>query len=56
MARAIAFLLCVLTLAAQENYRMVTLEEAGARTGPDFKPALLGETVRVRGIVQEQNH
>ncbi|MBZ2183257.1 MAG: GAF domain-containing protein [Bryobacter sp.] len=52
MARAIAFLLCVLTLAAQENYRMVTLEEAGARTGPDFKPALLGETVRVRGIVQ----
>ncbi|MFN8942728.1 MAG: GAF domain-containing protein [Acidobacteriota bacterium] len=52
MARAIAFLLCLLTLAAQENYRMVTLDEAGARTGPDFKPALLGETVRVRGIVQ----
>jgi C4-dicarboxylate-specific signal transduction histidine kinase len=52
MARTIALLLCVLTLAAQDNFRLVTLEEAGARTGADFKPALLGETVRVRGIVQ----
>jgi hypothetical protein len=52
MAGAIIFLLCVLTLSGQDLYRTVTLEEAAARSGADFKPALLGETVRVRGIVQ----
>lgn len=52
MARTIACFLFALTLAAQDQYRTVTIEEAAARSGSDFKPALLGEAVRVRGIVQ----
>lgn len=34
------------------NYRQVTLAEAAARVGPDYRPKLLGELVRVQGIVQ----
>jgi hypothetical protein len=33
-------------------YRMVKLPEASARVGPDFRPKLLGEAVRVQGLVQ----
>jgi CheY-like chemotaxis protein len=34
------------------NYRSVTLADASARVAPDFRPKLLGELVRVKGIVQ----
>lgn len=34
------------------NYRWVTLAEASARVQPDYRPKLLGELVRVKGIVQ----
>jgi len=34
------------------NYRRVSLAEASARVGIDYMPKLLGETVRVRGVIQ----
>ncbi|MCX6612695.1 MAG: hypothetical protein NTW74_17820, partial [Acidobacteria bacterium] len=33
-------------------YRIVKLSEASARVGPDYRPKLLGEVVRVQGLVQ----
>ena len=33
-------------------YRIVKLSEASARVGPDYRPKLLGEAVRVQGLVQ----
>jgi len=37
---------------AQDSYRPVTLAEASQRVLPDYRPKLLGELVRVTGIVQ----
>ena len=34
------------------GYRIVKLSEASARVGPDYRPKLLGEAVRVQGVVQ----
>jgi len=34
------------------GYRIVKLSEASARVGPDFRPKLLGEAIRVQGLVQ----
>jgi signal transduction histidine kinase/CheY-like chemotaxis protein len=34
------------------NYRAVTLEQAAERLAPDYRPKLLGEMVRVQGVVQ----
>lgn len=46
--------LLALPLFGQDSagFRRVSLAEASARTGPEFRPQLLGESVRVRGIIQ----
>ena len=33
------------------SFRLVSIAEASERVGPDFRPRLLGESVRVEGIV-----
>lgn len=51
--------LCALQFASGQSanedtraYRMVSLPEAAARVQPDYRPKLLGEMVRVKGIAQ----
>lgn len=34
------------------SFRLVSIPEAAERIGPDFRPKLLGESVRVQGIVE----